>query len=369
MASKLMAQLNKLDTTIVERVNPYSTVIETPSPSFNFIFGKGWGLPRGYTMLLYGAPRGGKSVIANMMIAKAQKDYPKSLVIKFDSEMRENLQVTEEDLKKYGIDKSRYSVTSTNDPVKIFDTITKTIEPALQDGEEVSLIVIDSLSSIRGRRDQNSESLETMQIGDKAKTIQDALGRILELQRKHNIALVMTTQVRAEMDPMLQKMAKVKPDAAFGAKHYAEYYVYVEQGIFKSGRVDLLGNSLDDETLTDLYTVAKGQAERRAHRIAVSMIDSSAGPKARNGEFTFDFQKLQVINQHEEVYLLGTRRGVVERPTNQKYVFGGKEWRSKEDFLNAIKDDGVLANAILTEVKRRDNLGTLVEVPDEEESK
>lgn len=366
MASKLMTRLQKLDCAIVERVNPYSTVIETPSPSMNFIFGKGWGLPRGYTMMMYGAPRGGKSVICNMMIAKAQRDYPKSLIIKFNTEMRENLQMTEEDLVKYGIDKSRYMVIETNDPVKIFDTITKEIEPGLQDGEDCALLIIDSLSSIRGRRDQNSDSLETMQIGDKAKTIQDALGRILELQRKHNIGVILTTQVRAEMDAMMQKVSKVKPDAAFGAKHYAEYYVYVEQGIFQSGRKDLQGNSLDDDTMQDLYSVDKGQAERRAHRIAVSMIDSSAGPKGRNGEFTFDFQKLQVINQHEEIFLLGTRRGVVERPSNREYVFGGKTWRSKDDFLNAIKEDGVMASEILKEVKRRDNLGLLVETAVEE---
>lgn len=85
MASKLMARLQKEDTAVVERISPFNTVIETPSPSMNFIFGKGWGLPRGYTMMMYGAPRGGKSVIANMMIAKALKDYPKSLVIKFNT--------------------------------------------------------------------------------------------------------------------------------------------------------------------------------------------------------------------------------------------------------------------------------------------
>jgi RecA/RadA recombinase len=366
MPSKLMQRMQKLDTAVVESKNPFLNVIETASPSMNFIFGKGWGLPRGYTMMMYGAPRGGKSVISNMMIANAQRDYPDHDVIKFNTEMREHLQLTDEDKKKYGIDKERYVCHETNDPVKIFDMITKDIEPALQDGGKVSLIIIDSLSSIRGRRDMNSESLETMQIGDKAKTIQDALGRILELQRKYDIALILTTQVRAEMDAMMQKVSKVKPDAAFGAKHYAEYYVYVEQGIFQSGRKDLQGNSLDDTSVTDLYSPEKGQAERRAHRIAVSMIDSSAGPKGRNGEFTFDFQKLQVINQHEEVFLLGTRRGVVERPTNQKYAFGGREWRGKDDFLNALKDDPALCQEILTEVKRRDNAGSLPEKEVEE---
>ena len=62
-----MKRLLKLEGAVTESRNPHLNVIQSPSPSLNFTFGNGQGLPRGYSMLLYGPPRGGKSVICNAM--------------------------------------------------------------------------------------------------------------------------------------------------------------------------------------------------------------------------------------------------------------------------------------------------------------
>ena len=62
MANRWMQKLAKLDGAVTEKHNPFNSVIRFPSPSVNFIFGGGWGLPRGYSMILYGPPKAGKCV-------------------------------------------------------------------------------------------------------------------------------------------------------------------------------------------------------------------------------------------------------------------------------------------------------------------
>lgn len=346
----LMASLMKLDGAVTERRNVHSTVVGGKSPSFNFCFGKGWGLPFGYTLVLYGPPKGGKSVCANAMIAQLHADYPDAVAIKFDTEMREEGQMSEEDAVKWGIDLNRYACYSVNDPELIFDRISKDIAEKIQKGLEVRLIIIDSLTSIKGRRAMNQTTIMTQQIGDLALTLQEGLKQILEVQRKYKIAVVLTAQVRAEMDQLEQKRGnKVKMAASFGVQHAAEYFMFVEMDRCKEGREDLLGNKLLNTNLTDL----NDNEDRTGHKIRFCLKDSSMGPKGRCGEFTFDYNT-GITSTHEEVFLLGVNRGVIEKPNQLNYEFGGRKWAGKATMLQALKDDAELRSAILAELRRRD---------------
>lgn len=343
--------------------NIHDSVIATKSPAVNFTYGNGWGLPEGYSLLLYGPPRGGKSILSNMMAGYLHESDPDSVVVKFNTEMRETAQANNaQSLEMYGIDPERLISYETNLPTEIFDRIEKNIAAEIQDGLKVKLIIIDSLTAIRGRRDLNADSIETQQIGDKALTIQDGLSRILAIQRRYGIGLVMTSHIRAQMDlrsggsAMVYKSqtSAVKPAVSFATQHHAEYYMYVEPVGGKDGKVDELGNSFVDESVEDM----KGDGERKAHKIMVRMTDASFGPKGRAGVFTFDYKK-GLINVHEEVFSLGVGRGVIEKPTNLKYAFGGREWVGRPAMLEALKNDPKLQADIVTELRRRDLAGTL----------
>src|SRR6185369_1238762 len=96
---KFMEKLLAGKGAVVGQKDPHSYVIRTPSPSLNFTFGNAHGLPAGYSLLLYGPPRGGKSIILNSMIGQLHKDDPEAFAIKFNTEFREGGQLTPEQAK------------------------------------------------------------------------------------------------------------------------------------------------------------------------------------------------------------------------------------------------------------------------------
>lgn len=353
MAKDWMKALNRLEGAVTEDYNPFAHVIRTPSPSVNFTFGKSHGLPLGYTLALWGPPKGGKSVICNATIGQFHADYIDGIAVKFNTEMREMGQLTPEQAKMWGIDHKRYVAYDVNHPEMIFDRIEKDIAAMCQEGAPIKLIIIDSLNAVQGRRSLNADSIMTQQIGDLALTLKDGMKRILPIQRKYKIGIIMTTHVAAEMDPTEQMRGnKTKMAAGFGVQHHAEYFMYVEPNRAKAGRTDLLGKEMVDENNTDMMD----KGERLGHKIRVCMKDSSMGPKNRTGEFTLDYD-LGIISTHEEVFLLGVNRNIIERPNNLSYGFGDKKWAGKPAMLQALAEDPDLRNAIITELRRRDLAG------------
>lgn len=359
-AKNLFAKLSQLEGAVVDYTNPHLEVIRTASPSVNFCFGNGHGLPVGYTMMLWGPRKGGKSLLANAMIGQLHQDDPDAYAIKFNTERRELLQLNPQQMKNWGIDRERYCAYETNTPDQIFDYIAKDIAEACEGGLKVRLVVIDSINDIMGRRTMNADSVMQQQIGDKAATNQDGLGLILAAQRKHKFALVIICQQRAEMD-MAEQMRgnKTKAGVANAVEHRCEYNMHVEKNVTKAGQTDLEGNTFEDSTVSRIITNAdnkKADGDKTGHKIRVVMKDSSGGPKGRVGEFTIDYDH-GVVNQHEEVFLLGLNRGIIEHPTPVKYAFGGKEWHGRPAFLEELKKNTDMQNAILTELRARDARG------------
>jgi RecA/RadA recombinase len=357
MANKWMKKLMDMDNAVKGDVNRFANVIQTPSPSVNFSFGKGFGLPRGYSAVFFGPPKGGKTLLLNATIGQLHRDDPEAIAVKFDTEMREEGQLPPTEAAKWGIDLERYVAFSTNSPMGIFDRITKEIAAMCQDGAPIALIGIDSINAVMGRRFMNQESIETQQIGDEALTIQTGLKMILPVQRKYNIGLILTAHVRAEMDALEQKRGnKVRMAGSFGLQHHTEYFLYVERNRNKDARADLLGHEFKDDEKADLA----GNEDVTAHKIRTIMKANSMGPAGRTGEFTLDYNK-GIVNTHEEVFLLGVNRGIIERPNNTMYQFGGKEWKGKEAMITAIKSYPEMAQEILKELRRRDAEGLLKE--------
>lgn len=357
--NKYLAKLQKLEGAVTSSHDPHSYVIQSPSPSVNFCFGNGWGLPEGFTLVLYGPPKGGKTLLVSAMIGQLHADDPDALVVKYDTEGREEAQMTPRNKAIWGIDPERYLAFSVNRPSLIFDCIEKEVGAMCDDGAKVKLVIIDSVSGILGRRAEGAESVDVQQIGDQAATIQDGLKRILMVQRKHRFALILTAQVRAEMDPLeIRRGNKVKMSGAFALKHHSEYFMYCEPNSTKEGRTDISGEEFRDEDLKDL----SGNGEKTGHKIRVTMKDSSLGPKGRCGEFTLDYNK-GIINVHEEAFRLGVARGIIERPNNMSYCFKDKKWVGMKGAVEAIKQDAVLQREILRAIKEKDQAGLILDDP------
>lgn len=362
MANKWMQKLLKMEGAVTESKDRFSKYVNTTSPSVNFVFGKTHGLPLGYTSVLYGPPKGGKSVVFHMMVGQLHQSDPDAIAIKIDTEYRSEGQLTPEMCAVYGIDPDRLLIIQTNSPSVVFDQIEKDVSAQCEAGCPIKLIGIDSVSGIQGRREMLTESVEKMTIGDHAQTIQIGLKRILPVIRKHDIALVLICQVRAEMDQTEQMRGnKFKMQGSFGLQHMAEYFMAVEPNRNKAGRSDLAGKEFINEDMTDLA----GKGEQTAMKIRVKMKDSSMGPKGRTGEFTFDFNR-GVINQYEEVFKLGVNRGIIQKPKQGYYQFGDHTWHGEANCAKALANDPALCEEIIVELKNRDLAGEYEEIDKQE---
>jgi hypothetical protein len=357
---KLMAQLLKLDGAVADEHDPFASIIDSPSPSFNYTFDNTWGLPDGYALLLGGEPKGGKSILLSAIIGQLHQNDPEAVVIKYNTEMREKAQVTPAQKKLWGIDDDRYVAYEVNEPALIFDPIEKEVPRLIQEGLKIRLIAIDSVNDIQGRRSMNADTVMQQQIGDEAKTLQDGFRRIKGILRRHGVSLILTTQVRAEMD-MAEQMRgnKVRLAVPWYVKHTCEYFMHVERLRTKAGRTDLEGNEfIDDSAKVDMSGQNKGEGDESAHKIRVTMKDSSLGRPGRQGVFTLDHDK-GIINKHEEVFLLGTGTGVIDTEKQGQFKWGGRQWTGKANMLAAIRDekdvyDGILRDCKLIDLARRD---------------
>lgn len=360
--SKWMKELSKMDNVLTRAGDPYANPIRGHSPSFNFTFGNSQGLPLGYTVALYGPEKCGKSVVVNDMIGQLHQSDPTAEVIKFDTEMRDEVQMTEADLRVFGVDPDRYLTYQVNSPDLVFDVIAKEVAAKCQEGMPLKLLVIDSINNIQGRRGMVQTTIMTQQIGDLALTLQEGFKSLLQVQRKYKFSVALIAQARDEMDPdQKMKGKKFKMAASRAVRHYAEYFMCVErfdnkgdkEGSKLNGRADLLGQSLQDDTKGDMFD----NAEKIGHKIKVTMIDSSLGPKGRVGLFTLGYKNGKLsgfINTHEEVFLLGVGRNVITKPNQLSYAYKDRKWVGKDKLIKDLASDKALYEAILEDIRISD---------------
>lgn len=321
--------------------NPFDSILTTDSPSFNWLFGNTHGLPLGYSVLLWGAPKSGKTLICNNFISVLHRTDPEALVLKFNTEFREKLQ---RNSNISDMDTNRIRTCEVNGPADVFDFITKDVPAMCQAGLPLKLIVIDSLNGIFGKRGVNSESIEDITIGDAAHTLQEGFKRIVPILRKYNIALIATAQQRAEMNDLEKRRGNdYKVALASGALHAIEYHVQVIQNRNKDGKIfDENSKDLMDKNLI------------LGHKIRVAITASSASPAGRTAEFTLSYSK-GIINIGEEVAKLSTdATHVVKTEGRSYYIFDERKYNGWDAFVNALETDLDFRDKVCEAVRKTD---------------
>ena len=346
--NKLFDKLKKLDGAVINSgYNHKQHCIRSQSPSVNWAFAiEGGGIPKGFSGVFYGPPKGGKSLLVNSMVAQLHKDDPEAVAINFNTELRGAIQCSADAMVKWGIDPERYMVFDVNQPELIFDRIEHDIAALCEEGLKVGMVIIDSLTHIQGRRTMNATSVNQQQIGDHAQTISVGLKRILPVMRKYGIALIATDHVRAELDQHeIMRGNTVKMSSSGAAKHVFEFFGYVEPNKTKDGRVSLAGEEFVDKEVVDF--MKKGQ--KTGHKLRFTIKESSFGKAGRVAEFTLDYDK-GIINQYEEIYTLGVQYGVIERPNNVTYKYKDENYRGLASILTALKDNEIMQKEVLDAV-------------------
>lgn len=329
-------KLGDLEGAVNEMTDPFSNVLRTASPGVNYLFGNTEGLPYGYSAILYGPQEGGKSVLSKMFMGGLHQSDPNGIALLYDAEFRASVQLGTKDYGKFGIDPKRVKVIQNNSP-EIFNQITHNVDALCQDGAPIKLIVIDSVSALQGRMMEKKQDVKQHGFGDAAQTIGIGLKLILPVIRKHNIALIMIAQARAEMDEYeaMRNGVPYRMAGSYQLKHMAEYFISVQVDKTKEARQDALGNSFINEQVEDLG----GKGENTAFKTRVTMTKSSLGPSGRRSFFTFS-RNQGPINQWEEIAGLALGYNIIDhKDGSQYYAYKGEKWHGSKAFYQAVKDN------------------------------
>jgi len=339
-ANKWMQKLQKMDGAVQSDYNPFAkeNVLRSPSPSLNWIFGKGAGIPYGYSTIFYGEPKAGKSLASYLFTSQMHKDTEDGICVRFDTEMRADAQLDP----MWGIDPERYIAYNVNDPQQIYDRISNELSDLLEQGMPIKMIIIDSLQGMKGVKRMGKDSVADHLMGDDALTHGIGLKNILPVIRKHKIALICTSHVRANLDAGMYGPKK-KMAGGWAQKHFFEYFVEVAKNNSSADKIE------DKDGGNDF----RGKKEILGHKIKVKMVDSSVGIQGRSGEFTLEYKR-GLVNIGEEIATLAKKYKLVEMPNNRTYIVGDKKYTSKADFNKALEEDKELAEELLEKIYAQD---------------
>lgn len=314
-----------------------SWIAQTNSPAINYLFGKNWGLKSGYTAMIYGPPKSGKSLLTFAFAGHLHQVDPEAIVLHFDTEFRDNMAHWQS---AFGIDPERFVSYQTNEPTHIFDYIANDVKDMLQQGAPIKMIIIDSLAMIKYPKESSRESTIEAVIGDAAAYLPGAMKLILPVIRQFKIAVLMCQHVRDNMDPMMAKYKPYNVPGGKGLKHAVEAWMLVEKI-----------NSKDSKMFTDKKDGA-GNPIQIGHTIRVKMEENSIGPQNRAVEVDISYQH-GIINQHYQIAELAVGMGIAAQ-SGPWVSYGDKKWQGIASFAAAIDADPSLAKELIEKIKNND---------------
>lgn len=351
--SDLMKELFKHDANLRQQVESDPPALQTDSPGVNYLFGKAAGMKAGDSMLLYGPPKSGKSLLTAAFIGHLHKSDKTAWALKFDSEFREDW--LDHWAEPFGIDRNRIAYNLTNKPEEIFDYIANDVVALIQKamkeagtddpavGNPIKLIVIDSLASIDYPKEANAEKTTNMVMGDAASYLPRGFKKILPILKKYKISLIACQHIRDNMNPQSAKYNPYTIPGGKGIKHFIEYWMLVEKINSKDSKI------FDSDKLD-----GSGRPIKIGHALRVKMEENSNGPQDRHVEVDLSYTK-GLINIEKEVATLAVNMGVAQ--TAGAWIhYNGEKWNGVEKFAEAISKNPDLKNDLVAKISENDPL-------------
>lgn len=338
MATDHLSKLKK-DASALRKGARDPWIARSASPAVNYLFGKAGGMKAGYSMLLYGPPKSGKSLFSFAFAGQLHKEDPEAIILHFDTEFRDNMETWQA---AFGIDPDRFISRQTNNPVEIFDYIANDVKAMLEDGTKIKMIIVDSLAMISFPKEANREKTTDFTIGDAASYLGPAMKLILPVIRTYKIATILCQHVRSNMDPNTAKYRPYIIPGGNAIKHSVEYWMLCEKI-----------NSKAAKTFDSEIKDGAGNAIQTGHSIRVKMEENSSGPQNRAVEVDLSYER-GIVNHGKGVAEIAINMGIIERPNNLSYVYGGKKWQGRDNFDLAIEEDDDMRRMIAAEIREKD---------------
>lgn len=337
---KWMTMLKKQESAVdYKNLKRSERTFKSPSPGINYLFGKKQGILPGYTALISGPPKSGKSLFALGFAGQLHRDDPDAIILHFDTEYRKTVDTW---AGVFGIDLDRIQSYATNNPTEIFDFIATDVLAMLQAGAPIKMIIIDSLAMIQYPKEANRDKSTDFVMGDAAAYLGPAMKMLIPVIRTYGIANIICQHARMNMDPAKAKYYPWIIPGGTALKHSVEYWLFCEKIAAK-----------DTKTFDSEVKDGSGNPIQTGHSIRVKMDENSLGPQNRSVEVALSYQH-GIINQHVEIAELAKNMGLVERPNQSAYVFEGKSWTGFDNFALAIKADHEMQGKLVKRMQELD---------------
>lgn len=140
---------------------------------------------------LFGASGAGKSTIAGLLCANAQKQYPNEMVLYIDAEMAVNLEY----LEKLGVDISpeRFLLIQPDDGVQALQIYEDMLETGL-----FSTAIVDSIPALITKQELEGD-VGAIHMAPLARLLSQTFKTIIQKLKQYNVAGIFINQVRANL--------------------------------------------------------------------------------------------------------------------------------------------------------------------------
>lgn len=306
-------------------------VVPFPSPSLNEAVGFG-GLPLGKISQFHGPEGSGKTFFAMLMVKEFQKNYPNTDVLWIDAEFSFDTSWAE----KIGIDLSRLRLIKENNGAKVFTMLCgkysdkgKKTTPGVLDlvvskDLDVKLVVLDSIAQLIPPV-EHGRGFDEQEMAALARLLPKGFRSTSELLSKSGSAMICINQAREKIGERIPTMTYP------GGRSYRHSLSLAVQFVASTAKDNVLKDDRDDKF---------------GHKILAKVEKTRGGPDKHKAEFFLDFSK-GVVNIGEEVATLADQYGLVERPNNTMWEWGGKSFRGKNAFYEFLDENPDVVKEIL----------------------
>ncbi|MGA5598456.1 hypothetical protein ACPCSE_29900 [Streptomyces cellulosae] len=302
--SKLREDLTK---TYGDRVTRRDTMVRpdflsTGSITLDYALGGGFALKRTHEIV---GPEGmGKTSLANLTMANAQRQYPDRAVAVIDMEQAYDFDWAS----KLGVDtgEDRFFHLYPNDSEDVSDQVAMLLRSG-----EVSLVVVDSIGGMESRAAFEKKAEESA-MGKNAQVISRMVKRVAGLAREHNAAVIFINQYRANIG---SPRGGEKPAGPSALKYNTTTQIKMSRTSETTKKV----------SITD--AVSKAPAELEVGRqLRVKVARNKLAPQGRVADFWFfnvGTEKFGPvgIDRTDEAITLGIATGAIKRLTSVSYEF------------------------------------------------
>jgi len=264
------------------------------------------GIPRGRSCEIFGKESSGKTTLMQHIVAEAQRAGLTAAYIDMEHALDINY------AERCGVDIGKLLLSQPDAGEQALE-----IAEALARSGAVHLVVVDSIAKLVTRAEVEGDMGDSP-MGGIARLMSQGLRKLAPVIAKNNVALVFTNQVRNKIGVIYGS-----PETQPGG----------------------LAIKFDASVRIQLTRVNAETDETHAH-IAAKVIKNKVAPPFKKCEF--DILYATGIDKIADLFSVCVTQNIIEHKGGGNYVYGDYKWRGKENMLQSLREDAVLA-AELTE--------------------